>query len=169
MSNVLWPIFGVIALILLVFLALNSCVMMTKPIPNRFQLGQVTTGKQSLVAFWPHGHHHELILGVAGAEWDHPPDFAATILFRDGDHVSASLNVLSANTVSCNWLQPQDIQGFILTWPNTNEWEHSLVPGQQYVIDCTFTGNIPSSSTLWVSCLQTEIDRRKTRRNRTKP
>jgi len=167
LSDLLWPILRIITLVLMCFFVLNACVMLTKPIPNRFQLGRVTVGGQSLVALWPYGHHHELILGVPGAEWNRPPRFAGTIRFQDGDQRPTALTVHSTNSISCNWLQPQDIQGFILTWPNTNAWAQSLLAGREYSIHCEFTGELPGNCTLWVSCLQSGMDRWKTRRNRT--
>jgi hypothetical protein len=169
-TDVVWPILGVIAVILICFLAPHACVMMTMPIiANQIQLGEVRAGHQSIPAVWPHGHHHEMLLGVPGAEWEAPPVFTASVQFVDGGQVSTEFVVDSSRAESCNWLDSDDIQGFILTWPNTNEWEHSLVPGRPYVIKCEFVGDMPTNSSLWVSCLQSGIDRWKTRRNRTKP
>jgi hypothetical protein len=146
-----------------------SVLAKSKPVPRQMKLGPVAQGHQSLSAFWPYGRAHALVLGVPGGERNQPPEFSGFIKIDDGNGSTTTLLVNSTNAVPCNWLHSPDVQGFILTWQNTNNWKSALLPGRTYSVTCDFTGNIPSNSTLWISCVQTWTDHRKTERKRTRP
>ncbi len=162
---ILSPVLGSVFLVM--WFAFGHMVTRSKPVPNRRELGRVTPGHQKLRAVWPYGRCHELVLGIPGSEGSRPPAFTASIKMADEDQVVTALAVHYTNVVHCNWLHSPDVQGFILTWPNTNDWDRLLMPGRTYSILCDFEGNIPTNSTLWVSSLQTVADRAKTKRIRT--
>lgn len=164
-ADIAWP---AVAVLLLFLLLTYGCTLM-KPSPARYRIGPVATGEHSMYVSWPYGHQHELVLGVPEGEWGHPPDVVASVRVADAGGTLATLLVHPTNMVSCSWLNQSDVQGFILTWPNTNAWDHSLVAGQRYSIHCEFSGGLASNASLWVSCLQSGLDRWRTRRNRTSP
>jgi len=161
--------FGVLVVILLCCAAFAIYVLLTHPRPSQTRVGPVRSGGQSFSACLPYGHHHELVLGIPRAETNRLSVFTATLTFRGCDRVDAAVDVPASHAEPCNWLPQTNLQGYILTGANTNTWDHALVPGHRYRIDCQFNGDLSDNSSLWICCLQTEIDRWKARRNATNP
>jgi len=169
-TNVAWRVLGITSLLLLVYFALSIYVAINYPRPDRFELSRIAPGAQPITAFWPYGRSHQLILALPGAARDQPPAFTASIQFLEGNQLVTNLVFHSTNACSHQWPR-QGVQGFYLIGAYTNWWKHTypLVPGQRYSVVCDFMGDIPSNSSLWVWCIQSGIDRWKTKRRQAAP
>ena len=98
----------------------------------------------------PRGKRYRLLLGVPQAADKEPFSGQVRVTLKGGKPVyQFAFSAKTAQKSDC--LDSQGLTAFILTWRDTDEFQHLVRPGQTYDLVVDFDQQPPAGSSLWLS------------------
>ncbi len=131
-------------------------------VPQQQRLLQCTSSISHASITVPAGSHYELVLGVPYPA-PSPVAFQGLVTISRQGHIIRTFPITRDNSTTCNWLHRPDLEGYILTWqrPGRGELDKLLESRHSYDLSVQWAQMPPNGSSLWLSWLQTGLDRLK--------
>ncbi len=138
------------------------CFVASIEVPQQQRLLQCTSSISQTSITVPAGSHYDLLLGVPYPA-SSPVAFRGLVTISQHGHIVRTFPISRDNSRTCNWLHRLNLEGYILTWQHQRlaELDSSLESGQTYDISVQWAQKPPRGSSLWLSWLQTGLDRLK--------
>jgi hypothetical protein len=124
-------------------------------IPEYEKLGAFNTNTLAFTMTCDHSPPYAFILGL-GPSHTGPLVFRGEIVVQQRTETVARIQIDSEHSTPCNWLAKAGLDGYILTWGQTNATERlskRLRRGQNYVVHVAFSEVPPTDSSLWFSSM----------------